>query len=186
MLSKNKNQRVKDEVDRKEELDTWVITDMVESDPVTSPRIKLKRVFKTDSSSSSVSPPKIFIASPEKTEREDIYIIEDEDGRLVTDEDEDGSLVCFTSQSGSSTPPLLVPFSPSPPPSPSSSSSLSDGSSPLPSFSRFLYSPAIDSPCPSLPSLPSPCPQSVSFTKINHSTYIVFLSSLFFPSLSDT
>ncbi|XP_019857051.1 PREDICTED: flocculation protein FLO11-like isoform X2 [Amphimedon queenslandica] len=160
MLSKNKNQKVKDDVDKEKEIDTWVITDVVESDPVTSPRIKLKRVSKTDSSSPSLSPPKIFIASPEKSKGEEIHIIEDEDGRLVTDEDFDGSLVCFTSQSGSSTPPLLVPFSPSPPPSPSSSS-LSDGSSPLPSFSRFLYSPAIDSPCPSLPSLPSPCPLSI-------------------------
>ena len=81
--------------------------------------------------------------------------IEDDDPVIVDDDEE---LVYIRSQSGSSTPPLLLPLSPSHPLSPPSSLSLD--SPPISSLEQFLQSPVIDSPCPLSPLVTT---SSVSF-----------------------
>lgn len=83
-----------------------------------------------------------------KDSRDYIDLTMEDDDPVIVDDDEE--LVYIRSQSGSSTPPLLLPLSPSHPLSPPSSS-LSLDSPPISSFEQFLQSPVIDSPCPLSP-----------------------------------
>lgn len=94
-----------------------------------------------------------------KDSRDYIDLTMEDDDPVIVDDDDDEELVYIRSQSGSSTPPLLLPLSPSHPLSPPSSS-LSLDSPPISSLEQFLQSPVIDSPCPLSPLVTT---SSVSF-----------------------